>query len=140
MSSDNQFKAPPTNTNINFLTNLRLRNVNKLIIGNLNINSLANKFEQLKILIQGNVDILVVTETKLDSTFPTAQFLIDGYSKPYRWDRNRYGGGVIIYVREDIPNKILNKHSFPLDWLLLATYHPPNQQDSYYFNIMINFS
>ena len=84
MSSDNQFKAPitPTNTNINVLTDLRLRNVNKLIIGNLNINSLANKFEQLKILIQGNVDILVVTETKLDSTFPTAQFLID--------DRNRY--------------------------------------------------
>ena len=71
-----------------------------MIIGNLNINSLANKFEQLKILIQGNVDILVVTETKLDSTFPTAQFLIDGYSKPYRWDRNRYGGGVIFMLRK----------------------------------------
>ena len=42
----------------------------RLIIGNLNINSISNKFDQLKLFLQGKVDILV-TETKLDSqTFP----------------------------------------------------------------------
>ena len=30
------------------IKNLRLRNLNKVIIGNININSLPNKFEQLK--------------------------------------------------------------------------------------------
>ena len=38
--------------------------------------------------------------------------MLDGYSKPYRLDRNRYGGGVLIYVREDIPSKLLSKHNF----------------------------
>ena len=63
-------------------------------------------------LIANYLDILVIEETKLDPSFPTEQFLIEGYSKPYRLDRNRHGGGVIIYVREDIPSKELNKHKF----------------------------
>ena len=79
-----------------------MKNVNRLMIGNLNINSISNKFDQLKLFVQGKVDILIVTETKLDSTFPTSQFMIDGYSEPYRFDRNRNGGKVFIYIREDI--------------------------------------
>ena len=51
-----------------FLRILRMKNVNRLIIGNLNINSISNKFDQLKLFVQGKVDILVVTEPKLDST------------------------------------------------------------------------
>ena len=54
-----------------------MKNENRLIIGNLNINSISNKFDQLKLFVQGKVDILIVTETKLDSTFPTSQFKID---------------------------------------------------------------
>ena len=34
-------------------------------------------------------DILVLTETRLDGTFLKSQFLIDGFSKSYRFDRNR---------------------------------------------------
>ena len=62
-----------------------------------------------------SVDILVITETKLDDTFPLGQFYVDGFTMPYRLDRNRNGGGVIIYVREDIPSKILKKHKLPED-------------------------
>ena len=47
--------------------------------------------------------MLVITETKKVSTFPLNQFAIQGYSKPYRFDRKRNGGSVFIYVREDIP-------------------------------------
>ena len=54
-----------------FLRILRVKNVNRLIIRNLNINSISNKFDQLKLFVQGKVDILIVTETKLDSIFPT---------------------------------------------------------------------
>ena len=63
-----------------FLHILRAKNMNRLIIGNLNINSISNKFDQLRLFVQGKVDdFLVVTETKLNSNFPTYQFVIDGY-------------------------------------------------------------
>ena len=88
----------------------RIEHINNVIIGNLNINSLPNKFDELKVLVNGMLDILIITETKLDDTFPVSQFHIDGFSKPYWLGRNRNGGGVIIYVREDIHSKILTKH------------------------------
>ena len=84
----------------------RIRNPNKTIIGNLNINSLPNKFEQLKNIVMQHIDILVLTETKLDDTFPTAQFLVNDFPKPYRLVRNRKGGGIMVYIREDIPSKL----------------------------------
>ena len=52
------------------LQNLKLKKNYRLIIGNLNINSICNKFDSLKSIIQGKIDILVITETKTDSTFP----------------------------------------------------------------------
>ena len=61
--------------------------MNKVIIGNLNINSIINKFEQLKETVLKYREILV-TETKLDKTFLESLFLMDGFSKPYRLDRN----------------------------------------------------
>ena len=89
--------------------------MNRIIIGHLNINSLRNKFEQLKNIIKGKIDILVITETKIDNSFPTSQFYIEGYSKPFRLDRNATGGGVIIFLREDIPTNVLQKHTFGND-------------------------
>ena len=100
-------------------------------------------------MIKDNIDILVVTETKVDETFPEAQFKIDGYKPfPYRFDRTSNGGGIMIFVREDIPSKLLNKHTFSSDieglfveinlrkskWLLFGSYHPPSQNDDYYFD------
>ena len=83
-----------------------------MIIGTLNINSVSSKFDDLKVLISGMFDILVITETKLAETYPNSQFHIDGYSMPYRLDCIRNGGGIIIYVREDIPSKIFRKYLF----------------------------
>ena len=61
------------------MENLKLKNNHRLVIGNLNINSTSNKFDNLKLIIQGKIDILVITETKTDSTFPLNQFAIHGY-------------------------------------------------------------
>ena len=49
----------------------------------------------------------MVSETKLDDTFPTSQFLMQGYSTPFRKDRTSKGGGILLYVRENIPCKII---------------------------------
>ena len=109
---DNFLNQPPETDPKNILNTLRISNVNRLIVGHLNINSLRNKIQDLQEIIKGNIDILVITETKLDETFPTAQFNIDGYSTPFRKDRDlNMGGGVIIYVREDIPCRELRHHS-----------------------------
>ena len=43
----------------------------------------------------------MVSETKLDNSFPVSQFLIDGYSPPFRLDRDNNGGGIMLFVRED---------------------------------------
>ena len=96
------------------------------------------------------LDILIITETKLDNTFPVSQFHIDGYSKPYRLDRNRNGGGIITYVREDISNRMLTRHNFPDNieglfielnfrkskWVLDGMYHPLSQPDQYFLNTL----
>ena len=54
------------------LTNIRLKDINRVIIGNLNKNSLPIKFVQLQELVLKYVDILVLTETKLDDSFPAS--------------------------------------------------------------------
>ena len=79
------------------LRNLKLKNTNRLILEHLNIYSIVGKFDHLKVLIENNIDILVLTETKIDVSFPKAQFRIDGFSGLFRLDRNRFGGGVLIY-------------------------------------------
>ena len=78
----------------------------------LNINYVANKFNQLKELVLKFVEILVFTETKLDDSFLNLQFSVDGFSEPFRIDRNRFGGGVMIYDRDDIPSKLLTNIFF----------------------------
>ena len=71
----------------------------------MNVNFFAAKLDAIKTIIPGNVDIVVFGETKLDASYPMAQLLIDGSGKPFRLDRNAFGGGSLIYVRSDIPCK-----------------------------------
>ena len=99
---------------------LSIRNPNKIIIENLNINLLLNTFEQSKDIAVQYIDILPLTETKLDATFTKAQFLLNGFSEPYRLDRSRNGGGVMIYIHENVPSKLLDIHVFPLEDLFLG--------------------
>ena len=64
------------------LNNLRRDNLNKIIFAHLNINSIRNKFDQLADLVKGKIDILMISESKIDDSFPDSQFFLDGYSKP----------------------------------------------------------
>ena len=91
---------------------------------------------------------MVFIETKLDDSYPMAQLFIEGFGKPLRLDRNANRGGLLIYVRANIPCKQLEKHDFPDNiegifvevnfrkskWLILGTYHPPRQNDGFYFD------
>ena len=66
------------------LTENRIKNPKQLIIAHLNINSLRNKFDLLRILVQDKIDILVVTKSKFDDTVPDSQFHIPRYKVPFR--------------------------------------------------------
>ena len=128
------------------LRNLRSNNNNRLIICHLNINSIRNKFEPLKSLIKDNCDVILISESKLDSSFPSHQFDIDGFCTPFRMDRNSRGGGVLLYVRDDIPCKLLKKHTLPSNveclfielnlrkyrWVLAGGYNPTKDNISYF--------
>ena len=89
------------------LKNARLKNTKRLTIAQLNINSLRNKFDSLVRMLHNILDILLISETKIDSSFPTAQFQIEGYTT-YSLDRNANGGGILLFIREELPSTLLN--------------------------------
>ena len=60
-------KKPEDNTNLNFI---RKGNFNRLVLAHININSIRNKFDILVQQIINNVDVLMISETKLDNSFP----------------------------------------------------------------------
>ena len=49
----------------------------------------------------------MISETKLDESFPVSQFLIPGFKNPICLDRSSSGGGIMSYIREGIPFKLL---------------------------------
>ena len=62
------------------IENIRSKNPNRSIIVKANINSLRYKFNSLVEILHSNFDILLISETKIDSSLPTAQFNIEGYN------------------------------------------------------------
>ena len=62
----------------------------------------------LSSIVKDNTDMLMVSETKLDSSFPQVQFRIEGYAPPFRYDRKSHGGGILLFIREDIPTKLMS--------------------------------
>ena len=87
------------------LKDIKDKHSDRPVIAHLNINFLSPKFEQLSYLIKDKIDILLISETKLDSSFPKSNFEIEGFKDPYRLDRNCYGGGVMVFIRNDMPSK-----------------------------------
>ena len=77
------------------------------------------------------------SETKIDASFSICQFLLNGYSTPFRLDRNAHREGILLYVREDIPSKLslveenliegffveINLRN-KKNWLLSCSYNP----------------
>ena len=81
------------------------------IIEYLNINSLRTKILNLKeILHKAPIDILFIYKTKLDETFPDAEFMIENYQFPsFRRNKNKKGVGKIVFIRKELLAKKLEK-------------------------------
>ena len=90
---------------------LRLKYAQNPLIAQININSIRNKFELLVPQIASNIDVLMISETKIDESFTISQFLIDGFSSHYRLDRNSNGGAILVYFKNSIPSRQLHVQS-----------------------------
>ena len=76
-------------------------------LGQMNINSIRNMFDLLMNIIKYEIDVFMISETKIDNNFPVSQFTITDYSIPFKPDSTSHGGGIILFVMEDIPYKII---------------------------------
>ena len=98
---------------------IRTKNPNRIVLAHLNINSLRNKFDILTDQISEDVDVMVISETKLDYSFPESQFKIPGYSSPIRLDRDQNCGGIMVFVHKDITAKFLSFEDKPIKALFI---------------------
>ena len=91
--------------------------------------------------VKGNVDILMISETKIDESFPVCQFEIDGFNTPFRVDKDQKGGGIMLYVREYLKAKLLSidrttegcfvELNLKLTKWLISYWYNPNRSNIY---------
>ena len=142
-------KLPSTSVNsvsVGSIRDVRKRHLKSIILGLLNINSIRKIFDLLVNQIKGNVVIMVISETKLGEPFSNF-FKIQRYALPSRLDRNQLGGGIMIFVREDVPSRVLSLNKFiePLfielnfrkkKLLLCCTYNPNRNNISSHLDLL----
>ena len=109
---------------------------------------MRNKFTDLQTIINKNADLVSIAETKLDASFPSAQFTLEGYHTPYRLDINNKSGGILVYVKSSIPSRCLcyeelriSIQAIPFEinlrkekCLVISIYRPPSQNSEYFLN------
>ena len=95
--------------------------------------------------LKNSVDIIIIAETKLDSSFPPNQFFQDGFKLPYRLDCSKNSGGLLVYINKNIPSRTLNLLTIPKDiqiipfelnlrkrrWLIISVYKQRNKKNDY---------
>ena len=113
-----------------------------IILIHLSVNSLLPKIDELRnIAKSSNAAVIGISESKLDDSILSSEIHIDNYNK-LRCDRNRHGGRVVCYVRNDLsydaksffPPEIENiffelllPNTKPID--VGITYRPPSQTE-----------
>ena len=60
-------------------------------------------------MINGNIDIFLTSKARVEKTYLTAQFSLQGFCDPYRFEFKRYGGCTMFYIRDDIHSGLTEK-------------------------------
>ena len=90
----------------------RVKFHNNPLLGYLIINSLRNKVTDIRIIFKDlSLDYFVLSETKLDESFLTAQFTLEGYEIRSRNDRSKYFGGLIEFVKNGFICKTIPEYT-----------------------------
>ena len=100
-------------TPITNLRNQKLKYPLNLTIGYININSVRHKLKGLHAFLGNNIDVLAISETKLDDAFTTSRLILPIYKTPLRLDYTESSGGLLVYARSDILMHQLTSFIFP---------------------------
>ena len=112
--------------NLSDINNWKMFKQRGLHFIHLNINSLLPKIDELRLIaLETKAAIIGITESKIDDTVLDAEIEIEGYAL-IRSDRNRHGGGIVCYIRDNInynlrPNFSKDFENIVLDMLLPNT-------------------
>ena len=130
---------------------LKRRSPSNILLSYLNINSIKYKFTDLQVLIDQTFDVFTIAESKLDESFPSADFFLPGYHfPPFRLDCTSNSGGLLTYVKLDIPTRQLTKfeidpalHILPIELrfnseklLVFNIYRPDRNNIDIFFNAL----
>ena len=117
----------------------------------LNAHSILPKLIELRAICEAiSYDVVCIVETWLDSEISDAELYISGY-RVFRHDRNRHGGGVLVYVKNQFVQDASvvelslfddNLEFLPISFTFcnhrfcIATfYRPPGSSSSYFENL-----
>ena len=123
----------------------------KLKISHVNINSITadGRLDELDHFVDDNdIDILAVSETKLDDSVHPSLFQLRNFHPPYTRHRTRHGGGVATFIRSHLPScRLYTLETDGVEWtwtrikvktntiLVCSVYFPPHmtadQQDDF---------
>ena len=91
--------------------------MNRLATGYLNINSLLNRFDTLRLRhrhrVRHSLDMSMIFGKKLDETFPEGRFLVNGFTQRNWMDKSPKVHGLALYFEEDVTsrqNSFRNNH------------------------------
>ena len=82
------------------LHRVRIEIPSRIIFGQINIKSIRNKFDLLMNIIKNEIDVFMISETKIDNSFPICQFTMTGYSIPFRLDRTSHRSGILLLSKK----------------------------------------
>ena len=95
---------------LQILQDYRVKFHNNPPLGFLNTNNLRNKVTDLGIIFKDlSWDYFVLSETKLDESFPTALFALEENENRRRKDGDKYRGGLIEFVKNDFICKTITE-------------------------------
>ena len=126
-----------------------------LFFAHINVNSLGNKRDYFRDILSHNlIDVLCVSETKLCDEYVYTDFHVDGY-RVHRKDRSQASGGLLVWVRSDLPHHRDSAYEFPeIDchvesmvlnftikkeqWFLVVTYKNPRTSSRIFVDLLSN--
>ena len=72
---------------------------------------MTDKFPSIKETVLSKTYVFLPSKVEFDDSFSDSQFFAEGF-KIYCKDRIKNGGGLLLYVNENLPIKIINTYKF----------------------------
>ena len=110
---------------------------------------LVHKDEIEELIINEKPIVVCLTETRVIEDINDSELIIDNYNHVRVNSENKYTGGILVYIRDDLQFKIINKKNYSSNtWNLMfaiqllneiiisVVYHSPSASDAIFMDIL----